>query len=146
MFFSLLSPLSHPTTLILFKKLSWNLINKFPHSTFFWKGLDGTRVLTHFPPSDTYNAHVTAKQTLMCVTNHKDVDRSNRSMMLFGHGDGGGGPTWDMIHRAKRFADLDGLPKMQIRSPDLFFQEVSEQDSSRLITWDGEVSFFGSLC
>ena len=121
------------------QKLSWNLINKFPHSTFFWKGLDGSKVLTHFPPSDTYNAHVTVKETMMCVTNHKDVDRSNRSMMLFGHGDGGGGPTWDMVHRAQRFRDLDGLPKIEIRSPNHFFQEVAHQDAQNLVTWDGEV-------
>ena len=41
------------------QKLSWNKQNKFPHSTFWWEGLDGTRVLTHFPPVDTYNAEIT---------------------------------------------------------------------------------------
>lgn len=38
------------------QKLSWNLYNKFPHTTFNWKGIDGSTVLTHFPPQDTYNA------------------------------------------------------------------------------------------
>ncbi len=41
------------------QKLSWNKQNRFPHSTFWWEGLDGTRVLTHFPPVDTYNAEIT---------------------------------------------------------------------------------------
>ena len=41
------------------QKLSWNRTNRFPHSTFWWEGIDGTRVLTHFPPVDTYNAEVT---------------------------------------------------------------------------------------
>lgn len=41
------------------QKLSWNLVNKFPHSSFWWEGLDGSQVLAHFPPADTYNAQVT---------------------------------------------------------------------------------------
>ena len=41
------------------QKLSWNKQNRFPHHTFWWEGLDGTRVLTHFPPVDTYNAEIT---------------------------------------------------------------------------------------
>ena len=40
------------------QKLSWNRQNRFPHSTFWWEGIDGTRVLTHFPPVDTYNAEI----------------------------------------------------------------------------------------
>jgi alpha-mannosidase len=41
------------------QKLSWNTTNRFPHHTFWWEGLDGTHVLTHFPPVDTYNAELT---------------------------------------------------------------------------------------
>ncbi|XP_056655115.1 alpha-mannosidase 2C1 isoform X6 [Monodelphis domestica] len=36
------------------QKLSWNLVNSFPHHTFFWKGIDGSRVLAHFPPGESY--------------------------------------------------------------------------------------------
>ncbi|KAK7493075.1 hypothetical protein BaRGS_00015596 [Batillaria attramentaria] len=36
------------------QKLSWNLVNKFPHHTFWWEGLDGSKVLAHFPPGDNY--------------------------------------------------------------------------------------------
>jgi len=85
------------------QKLSWNLINKFPHTSFFWKGLDGTRILTHFPPADNYNCQVSVKEAMMSISNHKDVERSNQSLLLFGNGDGGGGPNADMLYRAKRF-------------------------------------------
>lgn len=43
------------------QKLSWNNINKFPHTSFYWKGLDGTSVLTHFSPADTYTAQASAR-------------------------------------------------------------------------------------
>ncbi len=75
------------------QKLSWNKQNKFPHSTFWWEGLDGTKVLTHFPPVDTYNAEITPAEFGFSVTNFRDHAWSKDSLMPFGHGDGGGGPT-----------------------------------------------------
>ncbi len=74
------------------QKLSWNKQNTFPHSTFWWEGLDGTRVLTHFPPVDTYNAEITPEEFGFSITNFKDHAWSTDSLMPFGHGDGGGGP------------------------------------------------------
>ncbi len=41
-------------TAFLTQKISWNEVNRFPHHTFWWEGIDGTRILTHFPPADTY--------------------------------------------------------------------------------------------
>lgn len=58
------------------QKLSWNLVNKFPHTTFRWEGLDGTSVITHCPPADTYSASATVEEVHKSVTNHKDKDRS----------------------------------------------------------------------
>ena len=49
------------------QKLSWNRTNRFPHSTFWWEGIDGTRVLTHFPPVDTYNAEITPAELAYSV-------------------------------------------------------------------------------
>ena len=49
------------------QKLSWNRTNRFPHSTFWWEGIDGTRVLTHFPPVDTYNAEITPAEIAYSV-------------------------------------------------------------------------------
>lgn len=72
------------------QKLSWNNINKFPHSTFYWVGLDGTRVLTHFSPTDTYCAQMTTKEIIFTVKNNKDKEYSDKSLLLFGNGDGGG--------------------------------------------------------
>ena len=78
------------------QKLSWNQFNK-PHShTFLWEGIDGSRILTHFPPADTYNSLANVEEVLYNVSNFKDHERANESYLLFGYGDGGGGPTtWD---------------------------------------------------
>ena len=82
------------------QKLSWNRTNRFPHSTFWWEGIDGTRVLTHFPPVDTYNAEITPAELAYSVGRFAEHAWSRWSLMPFGYGDGGGGPTREMLERA----------------------------------------------
>ena len=72
------------------QKLSWNETNKFPHHTFWWEGIDGTRVFTHFSPVDTYNALLIPSQLRFAERNFADHVGSTRSLVLYGHGDGGG--------------------------------------------------------
>ncbi|NXT84920.1 MA2C1 mannosidase, partial [Zapornia atra] len=120
------------------QKLSWNLVNTFPHHTFFWEGIDGSRVLTHFPPGDSYGMHGQVEEMLKTVKNNKDKGRVNNSAFLFGFGDGGGGPTQKMLDRMKRMSDTDGLPRVQISTPDRLFS-VLEKESSQLCTWVGEL-------
>ena len=122
------------------QKLSWNQMNKPTSNTFLWEGIDGSQVLTHFPPADTYNAEVTVKEALFNVSNFKDHDRARESYLLFGYGDGGGGPTIEMLERLKRMKDVDGLPRMQCRTPDDFFQRC-ESDIVDPLVWIGELYF-----
>ena len=103
------------TRRFLTQKLSWNTFNKPDHQTFLWEGIDGTRVVTHFPPANTYNATATVEQLRRNVRDYRDNDRSGHSLLLFGVGDGGGGPTRDMLERLRRARDLQGLPQTQIR-------------------------------
>ncbi|XP_058429805.1 alpha-mannosidase 2C1 isoform X2 [Marmota monax] len=97
-------------TRFLTQKLSWNLVNSFPHHSFFWEGLDGSRVLVHFPPGDSYGMQGSVEEVLKTVTNNRDKGRTNHSAFLFGFGDGGGGPTQTMLDRLKRLGNTDGLP------------------------------------
>ncbi len=120
------------------QKLSWNQFNKPPMSTFYWEGLDGSRVLTHFPPTDTYNGIATVEELLKGLGNFKDHERSNASLYLFGFGDGGGGPSAEMLERLNRVQDVDGLPRVQIAPPLEFFEQVSHDD---LTVWVGELYF-----
>ena len=72
------------------QKLSWNDTNKFPHHTFWWEGIDGSRVFTHFPPVDTYNARLTSAELAHAASNYAEMGFGSRSMAPFGYGDGGG--------------------------------------------------------
>jgi alpha-mannosidase len=103
------------------QKLSWNRFNKPQHHTFLWQGIDGSEVLAHFPPADTYNATASVAQLRENARNYKDHDRSRMSLMLFGFGDGGGGPTKPMLEILQRAQDLEGLPRTTLRASDEFF-------------------------
>jgi alpha-mannosidase len=125
------------------QKLSWNRTNRFPHSTFWWEGLDGTRVLTHFPPVDTYNAEMTPGELVASVDRFAEHGWSQWSLVPFGYGDGGGGPTREMLERARRMADLDGVPPVRIGSPSEFFAAVEAEIAlgAEPPVWRGELYF-----
>ncbi|GAA1853469.1 alpha-mannosidase [Microbacterium koreense] len=120
------------------QKLSWNDTNRMPHHTFWWRGLDGTRIFTHFPPSDTYSAQVTPRELDLAERQFTEHADATSSLMLFGHGDGGGGPTRRMLAAARRAADLEGLPRVQIVSPDVFFARAEAQQPDASV-WSGEI-------
>jgi len=121
------------------QKISWNDTTVFPHHTFAWEGIDGTRIFTHFPPSDTYAAEVTAAELRHAVTNFRDKAISSHSLLLFGYGDGGGGPNREMLARARRFHDLEGAPRVTLRSPEDFFAEAEAEIGDRAPVWVGEL-------
>jgi len=120
------------------QKLSWNQYNVLPHHSFLWEGIDGSRVFTHFPPADTYGAKMEVRELRFNVSNFRDHDRSNRSLFLFGWGDGGGGPTDVMLESARRLADSDGLPHLQMEGPRAFFTDV-EATMRDPAVWVGEL-------
>ena len=125
------------------QKLSWNKQNRFPHSTFWWEGLDGSRVLTHFPPVDTYNATVVGEEMVFSERNFKDHGWSDWSLMPYGHGNGGGGPTREMIERGRRLADLDGAPRLTMGTTDEFFARLDAEVAvgAGVPVWSGELYF-----
>ncbi|MDO9175217.1 MAG: glycoside hydrolase family 38 C-terminal domain-containing protein, partial [Actinomycetota bacterium] len=125
------------------QKLSWNKQNRFPHSTFQWQGLDGSQVLTHFPPVDTYNATVIGEELVFTEKNFKDHGWSDWSLMPYGHGNGGGGPTREMIERARRFGSLDGAPLVTPTTTDDFFDSIEAEIAAgaAVPVWNGELYF-----
>ncbi|CAL8128846.1 unnamed protein product [Orchesella dallaii] len=120
------------------QKLSWNKVNKFPNHTFLWEGIDGTQVLTHFPPGDGYGMQNTADDFVNTQNNSLDKGRTNAAIVLFGNGDGGGGPTRTMIERLNRVKDTDGLPRVQMSSSNALFDRLDE-DRDKLYKWVGEL-------
>ncbi|MFF0162156.1 alpha-mannosidase [Streptomyces sp. NPDC005263] len=126
------------STYFLTQKISWSQFNKFPHHTFWWEGIDGTRVFTHFPPVDTYNASFTGEEMAHTVRNFQDKGSATRSLVPFGWGDGGGGPTREMLARARRLADLEGAPRVEIEKPSAFFAKA-RADYPNAPVWLGEL-------
>jgi alpha-mannosidase len=124
-------------TALVTQKLSWNDTNVFPHSTFWWEGHDGSRLLAHFPPANTYNGDFSVAELLNSQRNFKEHGHSNRSLYPYGYGDGGGGPTAQMLEFARRLANLKGLPRVEIGSVASFLHEARQDPG--LATWVGEL-------
>ncbi|MPV36645.1 alpha-mannosidase [Georgenia subflava] len=120
------------------QKMSWNQTNAFPHHTFWWEGIDGTRVFTHFPPADTYSSKLSADELARGVHNFAEHGRSSRSLLPFGYGDGGGGPTREMLEISHRVADLEGSPRLTIETPAAFFA-AAEAEYDTAPVWSGEM-------
>jgi len=130
------------------QKLSWSEFNKFPHSTFNWIGIDGTQMLVHMTPVDTYGAQVNVDEVLKAVNNHKDLEWSDKSLLVYGNGDGGGGPLAPMIEKLRRIRSTannssnSGVPKVtQGPSVSDFYKMLLEKtrNGKDLPTWRGEL-------
>jgi alpha-mannosidase len=132
------------------QKLSWNNINKFPHTTFNWVSLDGSQVICHMAPSETYTAQANFGDIVRSVTQHKSMDQDPRSLLVFGYGDGGGGPTFEHIEKLRRCRGMsdqigERLPRVQMGGTvEAFFDKLEKKAAkgeTDFVTWYGELYF-----
>ncbi|WP_040749883.1 alpha-mannosidase [Nocardia transvalensis] len=123
---------------LLTQKISWSAINQFPHHTFLWEGIDGTRIFTHFPPVDTYNCSMRGSEIAHAARNFKEKGRASMSLAPTGWGDGGGGTTREMIAKAARMRNLEGSPKVLWDKPADFFARA-EAEYENPPVWVGEL-------
>ena len=123
---------------LLTQKISWNDTNRFPHHTFDWEGIDGTRIRTHFPPVDTYNAELSGGELARAQRQFAEKGRANTSLVPFGWGDGGGGPTREMLAAAHRTRDLEGSPTVRLARPTEFFAAAAAEYPDPPV-WVGEL-------
>lgn len=120
------------------QKISWNETNRIPHHTFRWEGIDGSRIFTHFPPVDKYNSEVTAADLAHAERNFSDKGRARTSLLPYGFGDGGGGPTREMTATIARTHSLEGAPVVKHSTPREFF-ETAEAEYADPAVWAGEL-------
>lgn len=116
-------------------KISWNDTTRFPYDTFVWKGIDGTSVIAHFH----YLQCEPDPKTLIEQWNdvqHKDIQ--DRRLIAIGYGDGGGGPTAEMIETARRVSDLEGCPRAQFETVSSFMRGIRDELTD-LPEWNGEL-------
>ena len=120
------------------QKISWSRINRFPYHTFEWHGIDGSSVITHFPPEDTYNADPSASSRIKAADRFEEAAFLPEFMSLVGIGDGGGGPSENYVERCRILSNLRGCPKSQWKFAVDFFREV-EKYRAELPEWHGEL-------
>ncbi|MDK1328113.1 glycoside hydrolase family 38 C-terminal domain-containing protein [Arthrobacter sp. zg-Y1143] len=120
------------------QKISWNETNTMPHSTFRWEGIDGTQLFTHFPPVDTYNSELSGQELARAQRQFAEKGFANSSLVPFGWGDGGGGPTREMLAAAHRTQSLEGSPTVRLATPEQFFAAAAAELADPPV-WSGEL-------
>lgn len=139
-------------------KLSWNQFNRMPADTFRWRGIDGSAVLAHLvsAPSETsgnpfadrpgvprytYNGTMTAEQVRGTWRCYQQQAINQELLYIYGRGDGGGGPTEEMLEAGHVFKDLPGFPQVQPGRVEQFFNRLHERvwSDPNLPTWVGEL-------
>lgn len=123
---------------MLTQKMTWNETNRMPHDTFWWEGIDGTRLFTHFPPVATYNSDLSATDLARAEREFSEKGRANTSLVPFGYGNGGGGPTREMVAAARRTASLEGSPTVTMSTPDAFYRAALAEYPEAPV-WSGEL-------
>ncbi|TMR88710.1 alpha-mannosidase [Nonomuraea basaltis] len=123
---------------LLTQKISWSQTNRFPHHTFLWEGIDGTRIFTHFPPVDTYNCSMSGHEIAHAARNFKDKGVARHSLAPTGWGDGGGGTTREMVAKAARLRNLEGSATVTWETPADFFAKA-EAEYPNPPVWVGEL-------
>ncbi|PYY34546.1 alpha-mannosidase [Curtobacterium sp. MCJR17_055] len=120
------------------QKISWNQVNKFPHHTFLWEGIDGSRVFSHFPSMDTYNSRLSGSEVAKAARQFRENRLASGSIAPVGWGDGGGGTTREMTGVAARLADLEGSARVTWEHPDAFFDRAKSELGNPPV-WVGEL-------
>ena len=129
-------------------KIGWNQYNRLPYDTFLWQGLDGTQVLTHFstvmelgsPWFSTYNSMANPREALGAWNNFQQKELHRDLLMAYGYGDGGGGPTREMLENIGIMQDFPALPRVKQSSVKNFFESIAPlADSPKMPVWNGEL-------
>lgn len=128
-------------------KLNWNQYNKIPSSSHHWQGIDGTRVLAHvlttprpvqyLPFPTNYKSDLSASEVLGTWENSTARDQVRDLPICYGYGDGGGGPTEELLAKAHAFAGMPGMPKFRMSTVREALEAI-EASSDELPVWHGE--------
>ncbi|ODV93429.1 hypothetical protein PACTADRAFT_52017 [Pachysolen tannophilus NRRL Y-2460] len=129
------------------QKLSWNNINRFPNTTFNWVAIDGSQVLCHMPPDNTYTASADFGDVKRSLAQHTNLGTDQSGLLLYGKGDGGGGPTPEMLEKLRRCRGLTNtvdsdLPVVQVGpSIEEFYENIlkTTNNGKTLPSWKGEL-------
>ncbi|MEG1996616.1 MAG: alpha-mannosidase, partial [Oscillospiraceae bacterium] len=134
-------------------KIAWNQFNKFPFDTFWWRGIDSTEIFTHLittqdenqsPESfaTTYNGKLTPVCVMKAWERYQQKDINKNVLISYGYGDGGGGPTREMLECAKRMdGAIPGTPRVKLTTAREYFDKIYSdlQENKDVPRWVGEL-------
>ncbi len=130
-------------------KVNWSQYNPMPAQITWWQGLDGTRVLAHFlttpsvvqhlPFPTTYKAEMTAGEVFGSWRNFRQKETHNELLMAYGYGDGGGGPTEQLIANANALGRMPGTPRVRMGTVRSFFEGIERAGTEQLPVWADEL-------
>ncbi|MBL4933187.1 alpha-mannosidase [Clostridium paridis] len=135
-------------------KISWNEYNRLPYDTFMWEGLDGTEILSYFITANDYEkvisgvhrtiyeASINPSQIKGSYERYKPKQMNDEVIISYGYGDGGGGPTKDMLENYSRLNyGIPGSPKTTTKFALDYFKDLEKrvEDYKRLPKWKGEL-------
>ena len=135
-------------------KIGWNESNTVPYDSFLWQGLDGSEVFTSFITTrgdsegraSTYNGTTDPNHVIGTWKRYQQKEYNTETIIPFGHGDGGGGPTREMLEYQRRSAfGLPGLPKTKISFVDEYLEKAEKnfRKNTKLLgrtpRWVGEL-------
>lgn len=109
-------------------KMAWNDTTQFPYDSFWWRGIDGTKVLTHLNKTHIWPDPKNVTEYLVDGREEENSIKekfvTDKRLLSFGYGDGGGGPQFEMLEMARRIKDLEGMPRTRYRTVSAFMQEL----------------------
>lgn len=134
-------------------KISWNQYNTIPNDLFWWRGIDGTEMLTYFIDvpapgmsftgrGSTYNGEITPETIIGTWRKFKNKNLSKEVLIAYGHGDGGGGTTRSMIESIRAIEKIPGMPRIKPATASEFFDKIHKniKETDRYVPlWDGEL-------
>lgn len=129
-------------------KIGWSQYNRLPYDTFMWQGIDGTQILTHFSTvkefgseyASTYNSMANPKEALGTWQNFQQKEMQRDLLMAYGYGDGGGGPTREMLENIEAMQNFPALPQVKQSSVKKFFETIEPLTESKMMpVWNGEL-------
>ena len=126
-------------------KIDANDTNIFPYDTFYWQGIDGTKVFVHFNRIHIWPAPKNIAEIISMPFEKGRLPLKERSvtknrLVSYGYGDGGGGPQFEMLEMSRRVGDLNGIPKAKHTTVGKYMQKI-EKEAVNPSTHRGELYF-----